>query len=129
MMRTFRAIRAIWAMATSSDSGGLESGLVEIRTTFGTRAAAVDCARRLVTARLAACVQVDGPLTSTYRWQQRVETAEEWRCTCKTTATRRDACVAGIRAGHEYETPQVTIHALAATASYAAWVRESVENT
>ena len=36
--------------------------------------------------RLAACVQVVGPIRSTYRWEGRVETATEWLCLAKTTA-------------------------------------------
>lgn len=114
-------------MSTASRPPGIESGLVEIRTTFGSRAAADACAGRLVADRLAACVQVEGPLASTYAWQGGVETAEEWRCTCKTTTDRRDDCVAGILAAHDYDMPQVTIVPLEATAAYAAWVRTSVE--
>lgn len=110
-----------------SGSAVLEPGIVEIRTTFGTRPQAVACAERLVAGRVAACVQIDGPVLSTYRWQAAVETAEEWRCTCKTTRGRRDACVAAIVHGHPYKTPQVTVVPVEATAAYAAWVRESVE--
>lgn len=105
----------------------LESGIVEVRTTFGSRQEAVSCAERLVAGRLAACVQIDGPVLSTYRWQAAVETAEEWRCTCKTTPGRRAACVEAIATAHPYETPQVTVATIDATAAYAAWVRESVE--
>jgi periplasmic divalent cation tolerance protein len=112
---------------TASVGAVLEAGFVEIRTTFGSRPEASACAERLVAARLAACVQVDGPLTSTYRWQATIEMAEEWRCTCKTTLGRRDACIEAILAGHPYETPQLTVVSVAATAAYAAWVRESVE--
>ncbi len=108
-------------------SAASEPGLVEIRTTFGSQAAAVACAERLVAGRLAGCVQVDGPLSSTYRWREAVETSVEWRCTCKTTAARRDACVAAIVADHEYETPQVTVVSLESSPAYAAWVRASVE--
>lgn len=104
----------------------IEPGLVEIATTFSSREAAAACAERLVTARLAACVQVDGPLASTYRWQSAIETATEWRCTCKTTTAGRDACVAAILGSHEYQTPQLIVAAVEATAAYAAWVRESV---
>ncbi|MFM7137882.1 MAG: divalent-cation tolerance protein CutA [Planctomycetota bacterium] len=112
---------------TSSPAVVLESGIVEIGTTFESRPAAVACAERLVAGRLAACVQVDGPLASTYRWRSAVETAEEWRCTCKTTRGRRDACIEAIIATHPYETPQVTVAPVDATAAYAAWVRASVE--
>jgi periplasmic divalent cation tolerance protein len=107
----------------------LEPGLVEIRTTFPSQAAAAACAERLVAGRLAACVQVDGPVASTYRWREAVETATEWRCTCKTTAARREACVAAIVADHAYETPQVTVVSLEASPAYAAWVRGSVGGT
>ncbi|MFM8379162.1 MAG: divalent-cation tolerance protein CutA [Planctomycetia bacterium] len=113
-------------MQSSTRRPVIEPGLVEIRSTFASRAAAAACAERLVTSGLAACVHIDGPLTSIYSWQGAVETAEEWRCTCKTTLARRDDCVAGILAVHDYETPQVTIVTLEATAAYAAWVRASV---
>ena len=88
----------------------LESGIVEIRTTFGSCQDASACAERLVAGRLAACVQ-----------------AEEWRCTCKTTFGRREACVAAIVGAHPFQTPQVTVAPVDANAAYAAWVRESVE--
>lgn len=111
----------------STDAAAIVPGVVEIRTTFASREDAAACAARLVAERLAACVQVDGPLLSTYRWQSAVESSEEWRCTCKTTGGRRDACVAAIVAWHPYETPQVTVVAVAATAAYVAWVQSSVE--
>jgi periplasmic divalent cation tolerance protein len=100
--------------------------IVEIRTTFGTRAAAEACGHALVVARLAACVQLDGPITSAYRWRGAVESAEEWRCTCKTTSDCESACVAGILARHPYETPEIIVAPVVASAAYAAWVRESV---
>lgn len=101
-------------------------GVVEIRTTFPGRDAAEACARRLVAARLAACGQVDGPVTSSYRWQGIVESAAEWRCTLKTTAARSAACVAAVAAEHPYENPELLVAEVVAAPAYAAWVRESV---
>ena len=100
--------------------------IVEIRTTFGDRAAAEACADRLVRERLAACVQIDGPITSRYVWRGTMETAAEWRCSCKTTPERADACAAAITADHPYETPEIVIATVSAAPAYAAWVRESV---
>ena len=102
-------------------------GFVEIRTTFGDRAAAEACARRLVETRVAACVQVDGPITSTYAWRGAVETATEWRCTCKTTVSRAADCRSAIVTGHPYETPEVVEAPVAAAGPYAAWLRTSVD--
>ena len=100
--------------------------IVEIRTTFGTRADADACAVRLVGQRLAACVQVDGPVQSTYWWQAAVERAEEFRCTCKTTPDRAQACIEALTRNHGYQTPEVIRVDVSASAAYAAWVRASV---
>lgn len=101
--------------------------IVEVCTTFPRREAALACADRLVRERLAACVQVEGPITSIYRWQGVVETADEFRCRCKTTRERASACTAAILAMHEYCTPEVIVTEAVAAPAYAAWVRESVE--
>lgn len=103
-----------------------EDMIVEIRTTLPRREAALALAERLVTGRLAACVQVDGPLTSVYRWQGAVEQAVEFRCTCKTTDARAAACTAAILADHEYDTPEVLEGRFHGSPAYAAWVRAAV---
>lgn len=99
---------------------------VEIRTTFPTAVLAEACAARLVQLGLAACVQVEGPVRSTYRWQGAVERAEEFRCTLKTTAAAAAACIAAIRADHPYETPELLVSPVTAAGGYAAWLRESI---
>jgi len=107
-------------------SASENDGLVEIRTTFPNRDAAAACARRVVSKRLAACGQVEGPVASTYRWRGGVEAAEEWRSTFKTTASRSAACIAAVAAGHPYDNPELLVVEVAASPAYAAWVRESV---
>lgn len=102
------------------------ASITEIRTTFATRDAAEGCAARLVGRRLAACVQVDGPVQSTYRWQAAVEVAVEFRCTCKTTRDRAQACIDDLTRGHPYETPEVICVEVTASPAYAAWVHDSV---
>lgn len=103
--------------------------LISITTTFSSREAAEACGRRLVELRLAACVQVEGPVTSLYRWRGAVETAVEWRCVCKTTGEREAECVAAILVAHDYDTPQIAVARLAGSPAYAAWIRESVTST
>ena len=106
-----------------------DATICEIRTTFGDRAAADACASRLVGERLAACVQIDGPVASTYAWRGGVESAQEWRCTCKTTTARAGACRAAIAERHPYDVPEIVVSQVTAPDSYAAWVRESVGGT
>lgn len=101
--------------------------IAEIRTTFASREAAEECARRLVAVRVAACVQIDGPVRSIFRWQGLPETADEWRCTCKTTVERETDCLREITAGHDYETPELIVVRATASAAYASWVRQCVD--
>lgn len=101
--------------------------VIEIRTTFSSRDDAERCARKLIDRRLAACVQVDGPVTSVYRWQGRVEAASEYRCTCKTAPARAAACIAALRDLHPYDLPEILQLPVAATPDYARWVQEHVD--
>lgn len=82
-------------------------------------------ARSAVRARLAACAQRLGPITSTYRWQGAVQTAEEWQVLLKTPADRYDALAAHLREQHSYELPEiVATPILAGSTEYLDWVRE-----
>lgn len=97
--------------------------LAQVATTTDSREAAERLARALVSERLAACVQIDGPLQSTYHWQGAVEQATEWRCTAKTTRAGAPALVERIRALHSYQQPEILVTpVLDADPAYAVWV-------
>jgi periplasmic divalent cation tolerance protein len=69
-------------------------------------------ARRVVEARLAAAVQVVGPIHSTFWWRGEIRTATEWLCVAKTTARRFPELAALIRTLHPYEVPEITATAI-----------------
>jgi periplasmic divalent cation tolerance protein len=100
---------------------------VHIITTTDSRAVAEQIARQLIECRLAACVQVGGPVTSTYRWQGKIECAEEWVCTVKTTRDRYQAVESCIRAHHTYQEPEIILVPMAGgSTSYLAWLEQQV---
>jgi periplasmic divalent cation tolerance protein len=104
------------------------SDCCQVTTTLPNRALADQVASNLVDARLAACAQVIGPLTSTYQWQGRMETAEEWYCFLKTTESRLPALRARLRELHPYEVPEIIAVPIAdGDPAYLRWIRESVE--
>jgi periplasmic divalent cation tolerance protein len=103
-----------------------EQAVAELRTTFPSRHDALACGTRLVEQGLAACVQIEGPLTSVYRWQGVVETAEEYACRAKTTPTAAAACEAAMRSLHPYEIPEILISVSYGSVGYAAWVHDNV---
>lgn len=104
------------------------SDAIQVITTTDSPAVAERIARTLVDQRLAACVQVSGPVTSVYRWQGQVERSEEWICTIKTTADRYSDVEAQIRAQHTYEEPEILqIPILGGSTTYLAWLRQQVD--
>jgi periplasmic divalent cation tolerance protein len=85
--------------------------------------AARTLAGRLVEERLAACVNILAPCTSVYRWQGRVEEAQEVPLLVKTTAARYAALEAAIRAAHPYALPEiVALPVDRGLPDYLAWV-------
>lgn len=81
-------------------------------------------ARHLVEARLAACVSLLPGMRSVYRWQGRIEQAEEVLLLAKTSANRLDALQAALVARHPYELPEVLAVAVGSGLDrYLDWVR------
>ncbi|MEU3821119.1 divalent-cation tolerance protein CutA [Streptomyces sp. NPDC030392] len=103
------------------------SDVLAVLTTTDAAEKAEALARGAVEARVAACAQVSGPVTSVYRWEGAVETAREWQVLFKTAAARYDALEEHIRRHHDYDTPEiVAMPVVRGGADYLAWVtRES----
>jgi periplasmic divalent cation tolerance protein len=97
--------------------------IVVVTTTVDDRAVADRLSANAVAMRLAACAQIAGPITSTYRWEGDVESATEHRIDFKTAADRVDALVAHLLAAHPYKVPEVVVTAVTGgNPAYAAWV-------
>src|SRR3977135_1992570 len=96
---------------------------VQVSTTTDQREEADDLADLVVERRLAACAQIVGPVTSTYWWKGSMETAEEWMTVLKTTDEQSAQLIAGIKAEHTYETPDiVAVSIVAGLAEYLNWI-------
>ena len=99
------------------------SDIWQVSTTTGTREIAERIAVELVDLHLAACVQVSGPITSTYRWQGQVENAEEWLCTAKTTRQHVPAIENVLKRLHPYEVPElIATPIVGGSEAYLKWV-------
>lgn len=100
-----------------------EPEYAHVVTTVDSVEAAHALARSAVSARLAACAQVGGPVMSTYWWQGAVENAQEWVVTFKTTRDGYPALERHIRERHPYDTPEIlATPILAGNPAYLAWV-------
>ena len=96
---------------------------LQVQTAFERQVDAERLARALVERRLAACVQIVGPVQSTYWWKGQVETAEEWLCLIKTSRELYEAVEGVIIELHPYQTPEiVALPITGGSAAYLAWV-------
>ena len=96
-------------------------------TTLANRAAGERLAATLVEERLAACVNILGPVASIYRWEGRVERDEEFLLFIKTTRAGIAPLQTRVLELHPYDTPEFLAFEVGAGSSgYLDWVAQSV---
>jgi periplasmic divalent cation tolerance protein len=83
------------------------SDYIQVVTTVPDKETAQRIARLLVERRLAACVQVSGPIESTYWWQGQIEAAAEWRLLAKSRLDLFPLLEAAVREVHPYSVPEL----------------------
>ena len=98
--------------------------LILILTTMPDDNRADELARTLVGEGLAACVNVHGPMVSTYRWKGEIEHDAERQVVIKTTRVRLPAIEARLRTLHPYELPEFVVIAADSSEAYGRWVSE-----
>lgn len=80
----------------------------------------------VVEARLAACVNILGPVRSIYRWHGAVESADEVAAIFKTTEQQAGALIAHIAGMHSYDVPCIATWPIDnILASYSRWIEDS----
>ncbi len=96
---------------------------VVVVSTTGSEGAARALAAGVIEARLGACAQIVGPITSVFRWNGEVQTEQEWRLEIKTTADRVTAVTAYIKDNHSYDVPEIIAIPIAGgSAEYLSWL-------
>jgi len=98
---------------------------LQVQTTTDSRAEAMELARAAVSARLAACSQVAGPIASTYWWNDEVEQAEEWFVFFKLPADRYQELSAFLVEQHSYDEPEILATSFVdGSPSFLTWISE-----
>jgi len=93
--------------------------------TFNDQSEADAMARTLVKERLAACAQMDGPITSVFWWEGDAQTEMEFRVEFKTRTALLPALTARVLELHSYDTPQVVaVPIVGGSEAYLQWMRD-----
>lgn len=111
-----------------SERGAMKSDIIQICTTTAQREEAQALAQALLRERLAACVQILGPIQSLYHWQGKLEQAEEWLLLAKTKASLFPQAQEMIRRSHSYDVPEIiAIPILYADEAYYKWLQTELQ--
>jgi periplasmic divalent cation tolerance protein len=99
-----------------------------VLTTAGSQEEAHAIAHALVQRRLAACVNILPSMESVYRWQGKVESAQEWMLIVKTTEAGFPVVRDAILELHSYDLPECVMLAIEdGSTEYLKWIGQSVD--
>ncbi|HZD94977.1 MAG TPA: divalent-cation tolerance protein CutA, partial [Candidatus Sulfotelmatobacter sp.] len=94
-----------------------------VLTTAGSQEEAQTIAHALVERRLAACVNIVPRVESIYRWQDKVESADEWLLLIKTQASIFERVHDAVKELHSYELPEcIMLEVVAGSHEYLDWI-------
>ncbi|HEX8919295.1 MAG TPA: divalent-cation tolerance protein CutA [Chloroflexota bacterium] len=103
--------------------------IIQVMTTTDSERTAAWIARTVVEKRVAACAQVYGPITSTYWWEETIETATEWLCLMKSRQELYPQLEAAITEAHTYDVPEIlVVPVTAGNPTYIDWVRQETQS-
>lgn len=98
-------------------------------TTLESERAACDLAAKAVETGLAACAQVEGPVSSYYNWKGETCVESEWRVVFKFLSSQTHALEAWLQEEHPYETHQWVCWPAARVAdAYLRWAQEDLSD-
>ncbi len=103
---------------------------IEIRVTVNSKKPAYKIADALLEARLAACVQIGGPVKSLYWWKGKREKKKEWTLIIKTKQDLFDEIEQAVKKIHPYQVPEIIATPITGgSEDYLAWIEDTVIKT
>ncbi|GAA1630844.1 divalent-cation tolerance protein CutA [Nonomuraea maheshkhaliensis] len=98
-------------------------GFMQVMTTVPSAEEGAALAHSITSQRLAAGVQIIGPIRSLYWWRGALRDEQEWQLVIKTTHALLVALEHHIKTNHSYETPEIIATEIAAgSADYLDWI-------
>jgi len=98
-----------------------------VTTTCDSKEAAETIVKRVLEKRLAACVQVSGPVESSYWWKQAIAVDKEYTIQMKSENSLFIRLSQVIRKVHPYEVPEIIATEICAIDDdYLAWMKQEL---
>ena len=101
--------------------------VISVYAVFANDEEAARIGRRMIEERLAACVNILGPVRSFYRWQGQIDEGDEVAAIFKTTGGESELLIRRIGELHSYDVPCITVWPIdKLLGNYAEWVEACV---
>ena len=101
---------------------------IQVMTTVELKSDAEKIAEILVEKRLAACVQILGPMTSYFQWQGKLDSAVEYLCLIKSREDLFTRLETEIINQHPYDVPEILAMPITkGTKDYLNWLASELE--
>jgi len=102
--------------------------MFQVFVSIDSHADALKISKHLVEKKLAACVQILGPMTSIYRWKNNIEEEQEFLCLIKTKRDLFDKLKKEVKSLHPYEIPEIiALECSEVDDSYHSWLLDSLK--
>ena len=103
---------------------------VQITTTTDSEELAKGILEALLNERLVACGHISSPITSSYWWKGKIDSAKEWVCVFKTRADLFPKIEGLIKSKHSYEVPEILmLPILEISQSYKDWMEQELSKS
>ena len=105
------------------------SEYIQVITSVEKREDAEKIAGILLKNRLAACIQILGPVTSKYLWKGKIENSREWLCIIKSKKNLYKKIQKEILSVHSYDIPEILAFPVAdGSKSYLEWINKELKS-
>jgi periplasmic divalent cation tolerance protein len=106
----------------------LKNSYVLVMVTTANKQEAEKIAQHLLEARLIACANILGPVSSHFRWSGKIERAEEYLLLMKSRGDLLEKIAEEVKALHSYDVPEViALQVVKGSKEYLAWLDVSLK--
>ena len=106
-----------------SEAEKIMSEYIQVTTTVAQKEEAKAIAEAVLESRLAACVQIVGPITSMYWWDDDIDKSSEYLCIIKSRQDNYAELEKAIRTAHSYDVPEIiAVPITAGSKDYLTWL-------
>ncbi len=106
----------------------MSSPFIVVITTTSTKEDADQIAKTLLAKKLAGCIQIIGPISSHYCWENELCQDEEWICLIKSSQQNYQTLENTLQEIHPYEVPEIiSLPIVKGSQGYLSWLNQELE--